>query len=143
MGFYFVLSNINAVVSSTIRKDVEFAARLSMLEKVKKKYGLVEKTYKGAKVSLYESERTDLDFDLQPFFRRFPSSLREDLKFHLNVRKLGSFDIFRNLERSVINTLGDCLKELRVPPSRPNQIRPCTLKTTPPKTYTLWSRAAR
>ena len=118
MGFYFVLSNINAVVSSTVRKDIEFAARLSMLEKIKKKYHVSEPLYKEAKISLYEDEFKVMDLNLQPFFSKFPISLREDLKYHLNVKKLNSFRVFRSLDRSILNSIGEKLKEISYEPSK-------------------------
>jgi hypothetical protein len=112
MGFYFVLSDINAVVSNAIRKDIEFSQRLSMLEKIQTKYQLTEEVYKDAKISLYEDEFRVQKLDLQPFFLRFPSSIREDLKFHVNSDKLKMFPIFSDLDRSDMNNLSDCFAEI-------------------------------
>lgn len=111
VDFYFVLSNINSIISSTIKKDIEFAAKLSMLEKIEKKYALLPQTYKVAKMSLYEEEYRRDSFDLIPFFGKFPKSLRTDLKYHVYSKLLSSFPFFQNLESEIINSIGDCLKE--------------------------------
>jgi hypothetical protein len=118
MGFYFVLSNINAVVSSTVRKDIEFAARLSMLEQIKKKYVLNEKVYKEAKISLYEDEFKPIQVNLTPFFSKFPISLRENLKYHMNIKKLRFFKMFEGLDRKVINSLGKHIKTIKFQASK-------------------------
>ena len=111
VDFYFVLSNINSIISSTIKKDIEFAAKQTMLEKIQKKYMMDPKIYKNAKISLYEEEYRRDTFDLSPFFEKFPKSLREDLKFHVYSKLLFNFPFFRNLESEIINTIGDYLKE--------------------------------
>ena len=118
MGFYFVLSNINTVVSSTVRKDIEFAARLSMLEKIKKKYSISAKLYKEAKVSLYEDEYKPIEVNLKPFFIKFHITLRENLKYFMNLKKLNSFRMFDNLDRSIVNSLGKCIKSVKYEPSK-------------------------
>ena len=137
MGFYFVLSNINSVVSSTVRMDIEFAARLSMLEKIKKKYQLSLPVYKETKRSLFEDEFKSMDFNLNNFFKKFPISLREDLKYHLNVKKLAQFNLFYGLDRSTLNTLGDSLKLLRFEPSKSFNTKTLSYMSmiTPPRTY--------
>jgi hypothetical protein len=117
MGFYFVLSDINAVVSDTVRKDIEFSARLSMLEKVQKKYDLTYDVYKEAKMSLYEDEFKTPTLDLKSFYSKFPTFLRVDLKFRVNSIKLKNFPIFKNLDRSIVNILGQCLVETVIEPS--------------------------
>jgi hypothetical protein len=91
--------------------DIEFASKLSMLEKIQKKYILHPKTYKNAKVCLYEEEYRRDSFDLIPFFEKFPKSLRGDLKYHVYSKLLCNFPFFENLESEIINTIGDCLKE--------------------------------
>jgi hypothetical protein len=118
MGFYFVLSDINAVVSNAIRKDIEFSAKLSMLEKIQAKYTLTQGVYKDAKISLYEDEFKVIVLDLEPFFKKFPSSIREDLKYNVNSKKLKMFPLFWDLDRSIMNTLGDCLTETVIEPSK-------------------------
>jgi hypothetical protein len=117
MGFYFVLSDINAVVSDTVRKDIEFSARLSMLEKIQVKYKLKDEVYKEAKMSLFEDEFRVVNLDLGLFFSKLPSFLREDLKFKVNSLKLKPFPIFKNVERSILNSLGNCLTETTFEPS--------------------------
>ena len=118
MGFYFVLSDINAVVSDTVRKDIEFSARLSMLEKIQNKYKLTDDVYKQAKMSLYEDEFRIVNLDLKVFLPRLPSFLREDLKFQVNSVKLKEFVIFKNLDRPVLNQLGKCMVETTFEASR-------------------------
>lgn len=117
MGFYFVLSNINAVLSSAIREDVQFAARLSMLERLHKKYTLDAPTYKRAKMSLYEQETNSARVNLEPFLSNFPSLLRGHLKFHWNAHKLSQFGLFSGLGRALVKTLGNTFQELRIGPS--------------------------
>lgn len=140
MGFYFVLSDINAVVSNAIRKDIEFSARLSMLEKIQIKYQLQPQIYKNAKMSLYEDEfRVDtLDFDF--FYSKFPISLREDLKFHVNSQKLSQFCIFKDLDRKIMNRLSECLQEMEFEPSKPDQTKSFTTRTTRPRTSSSSAR---
>lgn len=118
MGFYFVLSNINAVVSNAIQKDIVFSSKLSMLEKIQTKYILTEGVYKDAKISLYEDEFKVQPLDLDSFFCKFPSSIREDLKYNVNFKKLSMFPLLQDLDRSIMNTLGDCLTESMVGPSK-------------------------
>jgi hypothetical protein len=118
VDFYFVLSNINSIISSTLKMDIEFASKLSMLEKIQKKYTLLPKTYKNAKVCLYEEEYRRDSFDLIPFFEKFPKSLRGDLKFHVYSKLLHNFPFFENLASEIINSIGDCLKESSFKKSR-------------------------
>lgn len=141
MGFYFVLSDINAVVSNAIRKDIEFSARLSMLEKIQIKYQLKQDIYKNAKMCLYEDEFKTVELDYDFFYSKFPISLREDLKFHVNSQKLANFALFKDLDRKVMNRLCDCLKEIEFEPSKPHQTKSFTTRTTPPKTSSSSAQA--
>ena len=68
-------------------------------------------------MSLYEDEFKVVQLDLVPFFAKFPSSLRDDLKFHVNNQKLKFFPLFKGLDRSYLNCLGDCLKNRVYEPS--------------------------
>ena len=117
MGFYFVLSDINAVVSDTVRKDIEFSARLSMLEKIQKKYLLTPQVYKMAKMSLFEDGFKTVNLNLKMFYTRYPSFLREDLKFRVNSIKLKQFTMFKNLDRSIVNSIGESMVETTFEPS--------------------------
>ena len=135
MGFYFVLSDIHAVVSNAIRKDIEFSSRLSMLEKIQIKYKLNPGVYKKAKMSLYMDEFKVATLDYDFLFSKFPTSLRQDLKFHVNSQKLRPFPLFKNLERKSMNILADALMEMEFDASKHNQIKSFITKTIQQRTY--------
>ena len=109
VGFYFLLSDINSIISNTIHKEIQFSARLAMLERVNNSYKLTEKTYKEAKQSLFEVEKR-VKFDLEVFYNQFPVILKEKLKYHVYSSMLNRFPIFHKLKPEQINHIGDSLQ---------------------------------
>jgi hypothetical protein len=109
VGFYFLLSDINSIISNTIKKEIQFSAKLSMLEKVNENYQLTEETYKEAKQSLFELSEND-KFNLDSFYDQFPLVLKEKLKYRVYSNMLEQFSIFHKLKPEQINTIGDSLQ---------------------------------
>jgi hypothetical protein len=109
VGFYFLLSDINAIISEAVNKEMQFSSKLSMLEKVNESYKLSQETYKEAKISLYQladSSCVDLPF----FYRQFPLKIREELKYAVYNDMLVQFPLFHKLKMEQINRIGDALK---------------------------------
>ena len=109
VGFYFLLSDINSIISNTVKKEILFSSKLAMLEKVHISYNLADKTYKEAKLSLYKQVDKE-NFDLDGFYSQFPIFIREELKFHVYSIMLKPFLIFQKLKMDQINRIGDSLQ---------------------------------
>lgn len=109
VGFYFLLSDINSIISSTVGKEMQFSTKLDMLEKVNTSYQLTQATYREARQSLYRLSDRD-EFDLKTFYSHFPFHLREDLKYHVYSRMLSQFPLFHKLDADQINRISDALQ---------------------------------
>lgn len=109
VGFYFLLSDINSIISSTVLKEMQFSTKLDMLETVNKNYQLHRATYREARESLYRLSEQD-EFDLKTFYSHFPFHLKEDLKFHVYSQMLSQFPLFHKLDADQINRICDSLQ---------------------------------
>jgi len=141
VGFYFLLSDINAVISEALNKEARFSAKLSMLEKVNIRYKLSPDTYKEARASLFRlADRTKLD--LLFFYGCFPTHIREELKHAQYSAELAQFPLFRKLKPEQLNRIGDALQLEVFEESRLDQTSSSSKRTSPRTRSICWPRAA-
>lgn len=110
IGFYFVLSDINSVISTALKEDMNFSSRVTMLEKIQEKYQMNNKVYFKAKRTLFQEENQKGDIELRPFFQQFPRSLRQDLKYSVYSKNFELFAFTKYTEPLILNEIGDCMK---------------------------------
>lgn len=119
IAFYFVLSDINSIISSGIRYDVQFSMRITMLEKIQEKYHMQKSIYLEARRALFNEELHQDKLDLQPFFSHFPRSLRKTLKYSAYSRNFRKCYFSRYVDPLIINCIGDAAKSVKISASIP------------------------
>lgn len=141
IGFYFVVSNINSIISNTIKINMNFTAKISLLDKLQAKYKLNQRFYRMIRKSLIKEDyKRDVE-SFKPMFRKFPKYLRRELKYQMYLKVFGNFKILLKLDKNVLNKIGDCSAKLHFQKSGPDQIKPFTRRTTPPRRSTSSKRA--
>lgn len=115
IGFYFVLSDINSIISSTLQSEYNFSSRVTMLEKIQEKYKMDYKVYIQAKRTLFEEERETRVFNIQPFVERFPKFLQLELKYSIYSRDFKNFGVFNYVDPLILAYLGDAVTRVHIP----------------------------
>lgn len=117
IAFYFVLSDINSIISSGIKYDMDFSLRVTMLEKIQEKYRMRTCVYRQAKKTIFSEEEQQQTLDLPPFFRQFPRSLRQSLKFSAYSRDFAKSYFGKYVDPLIVNCLGDAARVVHIPAS--------------------------
>jgi hypothetical protein len=112
IGFYFVVSNINSIISNSIKNNMNFTAKITQLDKIRTRYKLNPNFFKMVRQSLIKKDYIqDID-NFKPMFNKFPNYLREELKYKMYLKMFGNFRILLRLEKHVLNKIGDCVKKV-------------------------------
>ena len=120
IGFYFVVSNINSIISSSIRINMAFTAKITQLSKLNKKYKLDPELFKMVRSSLInEDYKRDIS-NFKPMFKKFPKYLRKELKYEMYKKVFGNFRILLGLQKKVLNSIGDHVTPLNFQESNIN-----------------------
>ena len=112
IGFYFVVSNINSIISNSIKKNKNFTICMTKLEKLKKKYDIDEKIYKLAKRALIKEDFKKEVFDFIPMMVSFPKSLKKKLKYDMYINMFGGFRFLKDLPMETVISIGNKMKEV-------------------------------
>ena len=112
IGFYFVVSNINSIISNSIKKNKNFSICMTKLEKLKKKYNIDEKIYKLAKRALIKEDFKKEVFDFVPMMISFPKSLKKKLKYDMYINMFGGFRFLKDLPMETVISIGNKMKEV-------------------------------
>lgn len=141
IGFYFVVSNINSIISNTIKINMSFTSKISLLNKLKNKYNLDIRFYKMIRSSLIKEDyKRDVE-NFKPMFQKFPEYLRKELKYQMYLKVFGNFKVLLKLDKNVLNKIGDCSIKLQFQESGTDQTKSFTRRTTRPKRSTSSRRA--
>lgn len=119
IGFYYVVSNINSIISSSIRINMAFSSKIMLLDKLNKKYKLDPVFFKMVRRSLIQEDYKRDISNFKPMFQKFPKYLRRDLKYEMYKKVFGKFKILLGLGKKVLNTIGDHVKNLHFQESKP------------------------
>lgn len=112
IGFYFVVSNINSIISNTIKKNKNFTICMTKLEKLKKKYKIGDEIYRLAKRAIIKEEHKHEILNYIPLIKTFPKSLKKKLKYEMYINILGGFRFLKDLGMPAVISIGNKIKEV-------------------------------
>ena len=142
VSFYFVVSDINTIISNSVAKGIKVSSCMVKLEKIKELYPVSQKVYSQAKKSLFGKQPLDLARDRRRFLDHFPKSFQNDLKFHIYSKQFKDFPWVPQLGLSVLGMLGDAVREVDFEESKRDQTPKCTSRTTLPRTSSFCSKGS-
>lgn len=115
--FYFVVSDINTIISNSVAKEIQVSACMTKLEKIKKKYPISSNMYKAAKLSLFNKNLNNL-VNTKGFLGHFPRSFENELKYHMYSKKFELFNWTQNVPSNFLGRLGDEIREVELEESK-------------------------
>jgi hypothetical protein len=119
-SFYFVISDINTIISNSVEKGMKFSFCMAKLEKIQKKYLLSNSVYKKARMSIFNSKpSTDASWK-KWFLDQFPMYLQNELKYHIYSKMFSCFEWTSKLTSKTLNLLGDSIREVEFEESKIN-----------------------
>jgi hypothetical protein len=116
-AFYFVVSDINTIISNSVAKEIQVSACMTKLDKIKKMYPISSDMYKAAKLSLFNKNGKQL-INTKGFLEHFPRSFGNELKFHMYSKKFELFKWTRDLPPIFLGRLGDVIREVELEESK-------------------------
>lgn len=123
IGFYFVVSNINSIISNSIKMNMKFTSKITLLTQLRDKYKLKPRFFKMVRESLIKEDYKEDIQNFQSMFLKFPKYLRRELKYKMYLKVFGNFSLLRRLEKNILNAIGDKVKQVHFHESRPDQTR--------------------
>jgi hypothetical protein len=136
IGFYFVVSNINSIISNSIKRNMNFTSKITLLSNLRDKYKLKPKFYKMVRESLINEDYKEDITNFTPMLNKFPRYLQRELKYNMYLKIFGNFNLLRRLEKNILNAIGDKVKQVHFQESKHNKTKLSTKETTLPKTCT-------
>lgn len=136
IAFYFVVGDINTIISNSVVKGIQVSACMTKLEKIKKKYPISEKMYNDAKIALFNKSSKGLN-NVKTFLEHFPRSYQNKLKFHMYSKMFEHFKWLHNLSPNFLSRLGDDTREINLEEGMYYKAPLCISKITRRKIYIL------
>ena len=90
---------------------------LTILDKLKNRFTFNTAFYKMVRNCLINEEYKKNIHNFTPLIDSFPKLLKKDLKYTMYINILGNFRILKHLDKKIINTIGDNVKEVTYPES--------------------------
>lgn len=107
--FYFLVSNINSIISESIAEERLLNHKYNLLFKLMSKYQISGDLVKGAKNSI---DNNSSDFKLKTFSREFNDTIRRELDYSYFWPVLGKFSSLKYLRQDIFSTIGMNLKKV-------------------------------
>lgn len=112
IGFYFVVSNINSIISNSIKKQSLISLKKSFLYKINEK-----KKFKPKILEMISKQIDDYNEfhewkEVKKFLNVFPKVYKRDLKYAFYKNLLRDFQFLKSFNKKIINSVGDCMTEL-------------------------------
>lgn len=143
ISFYFVISDINTIISNSVAKGMKLSSRLTKLEKIRQQYILSPQLCQKARVSIFQPRAFSEESSQDWFLAQFPKSLQNQLKFHIYSKLFSFFDWTLSLSPTTLSLLGDVVHQVQFEESGADQTLPCTSRTTLPRTSTsCWTASS-
>jgi hypothetical protein len=140
VGFYFVISSINSVISERLHKNATFTNHINSLMKLKKKKGISEELYRVAISSIFRKDYKRNINNFNDMLNKFPKSLKKELKYKMNIHIFKNFKFVQKLSKKIVNTLGKHIKKIHIKKGNINQETSFIIEIIPQKMFILWIR---
>jgi hypothetical protein len=121
-AFYFVISDINTIISNSVEKRMKFSNCMTKLAKIQEKYTLSSTVLQKARKSIIDSKPCSKMSWQKWFLDQFPMSLQNDLKYHIYSKMFSYFEWSNRLSIKTLNLLGDSVREVEFDESKAHKI---------------------
>jgi hypothetical protein len=118
IGFYFIISALNAYISDSMNKRAELSMKIYNLKELKQKYRLSDDTYQIGINSLAQNDIAKDKSNFTMMLEKFPKSLKRELKYQMYLSILKNFEFIKTLKMKLVIAIGESLQKVRIKESK-------------------------
>lgn len=119
VGFYFVVSDINTIITNSILKNSKLTKKYTLLLKIQEQYEIDKYYIEKAQKALLKKKEIEKDFlEWKDFINYFPEIYSKYLKYEIYISKFKNFKNISKMKKRELNILGDKITEIHISSSK-------------------------